>query len=63
MKKLTTLLVTLFLAAVMTQAATVNFDFTTGYTDQQANVTVENSGVTIAFAKGSGNVPPVWLAS
>lgn len=62
MKQLTTLFVTLFLAA-MAQAATVNFDFTTGYTDQQANVTVENSGVTIAFAKGTGNVPPVWLAS
>lgn len=45
------------------QAATINFDLTTGFADQQTNVTVENSGVTIAFNKGTGNVPPVWLAS
>ena len=62
MKKLLTLLLAVA-AAISAQAATINFDFTTGYTDQQANVTVENSGVTIAFAKGTGNVPPVWLAS
>ncbi|MBP5561775.1 MAG: chitobiase/beta-hexosaminidase C-terminal domain-containing protein [Muribaculaceae bacterium] len=62
MKKLLTLLLAVA-AAISAQAATINFDFTSGYTDQQANVTVENSGVTIAFAKGTGNVPPVWLTS
>lgn len=44
-------------------AATVNFDFTAGYTNQQTNVTVENGGVTIVFDKGKGNSAPTWLSS
>ena len=62
MKRLYTLLAATC-ATIWATAATVTFDLTTGYSDQQAEVTTANSGVTISFKKGTGNVPPVWLAS
>lgn len=51
------------LMATVAGAVTVNFDFTTGYANQQEPATVTNSGVSITFGKGGSNIAPVWLES
>lgn len=50
-------------AAISANATTIEFPFTSGYSDQQKVGTVTNGPVTLSFGKGESNVAPTWLVS
>ncbi len=62
MKKYFSLLM-MALLAVTARAGTVEFDLTTGYTNQQEVSTVAKDGVTLTFDKGTNSNTPKWYSS
>ena len=62
MKKFFSLLMMVLLTAAA-WAETAEFDFTTGYTNQQEVTTVTKDGVTLTFDKGTNSNTPKWYSN